>query len=67
MDHNIRYLVSNKYLIIKFEAENEDGKLITVANKIFTDAADALYGNYLDRRSSEERIFKLFGGVINWA
>ena len=65
VDHNIYYLVSNKYLIIKFKAENEDGELITVTNKIFTAAANALYKNNPDRRFGKEHIFKLFEGVIN--
>ena len=67
VDHNIHYLVSNKYLIIEYKVENKDGELITVTDKIFTAAADASYGNNPDRRLSEEHIFKLFGGVINWS
>ena len=67
MDHNICYLVSNKYLIIKFKAENEDGKLIAVTDKVFTAAANASYGNNSDRRLSKGHIFKLFGGIINWS
>ena len=66
MDYNIYYLVSNKYLTIKFKSENKDGKLITVMNKIFTTAADASYGNNPDRRSGKEHIFKLFKDIINW-
>ena len=58
--------MSNKYLTIKFKAENKDGELITVTDKIFTAAANALYRNNPDRRSGEGHIFKLFKGVINW-
>ena len=65
VDHNIYYLVSNKYLAIEYKAENKNGKLIAVTDKIFTAVADALYGNNLDRRSGEGHIFKLFEGVIN--
>ena len=67
MDHNIYYLVSNKYLAIKYKAENEDSKLIVVMDKIFTAAADALYGNNPDRRLSKGHIFKFFGGIIDWS
>ena len=67
MDYNIYYLVSNKYLIIEFKAENKNGKLIAVTDKIFTTAANASYENNPDRRSGEEHIFKLFKGVINWS
>ena len=65
MDHNIYYLVSNKYLAIKYKAENEDNKLITVIDKIFTAAADASYRNNPDRRSRKGHIFTLFKGAIN--
>ena len=65
IDYNIYYLVSNKYLAIKYKVKNKDGKLIAVMDKIFTAAADALYGNNPDRRLSKGYIFKLFGGVIN--
>ena len=65
VDYNIYYLVLNKYLAIKYKAENEDGKLIIIMNKVFTVAADALYRNNLDRRLGEGHIFKLFKGVIN--
>ena len=65
VDYNIYYLVSNKYLAIKYKAENDDSKLITVINKIFTTAANASYRNNLDRRLSEGHIFKLFKGAIN--
>ena len=65
MDYNICYLVSNKYLTIKYKAENKNSKLITITDKIFTTAANASYGNNPDRRSGEGHIFKLFGGAIN--
>ena len=65
MDHNIYYLVSNKYLTIEYKAENKNGKLITITDKIFTAAANASYGNNPDRRLSKGHIFKLFKGVIN--
>ena len=65
INHNIYYLVSNKYLTIKYKAENKNSKLITVTDKIFTAAANALYGNNPDRRFGKEHIFKLFKGVIN--
>ena len=65
VDHNICYLVSNKYLAIKYKAENDDGKLIAITDKIFTAAADASYKNNSDRRLSKEHIFKLFKGTIN--
>ena len=65
VDHNIYYLVLNKYLTIKYKAENKNGKLITIMNKIFTVTTNALYKNNPDRRSGKEHIFKLFGGVIN--
>ena len=65
VDYNIYYLVSNKYLAIKYKAENKNSKLITVTNKIFNVAADASYGNNPDRRLSKGHIFKLFRGTIN--
>ena len=65
VNYNIYYLVLNKYLTIKYKAENKNSKLITVMNKIFTAAADASYRNNLDRRSREGHIFKLFKGAIN--
>ena len=65
VDHNIYYLVSNKYLVIEYKAENKNSKLITVMDKIFTAAADASYGNNPDRRLSKGHIFKLFKGIIN--
>ena len=65
VDHNIYYLVLNKYLIIEYKAENDDGKLITVTDKVFTAAADALYESNLDRKSGEGHIFKLFKDIIN--
>ena len=65
VDHNIYYLVSNKYLAIKYKVKNKDGKLIAVTDKIFTAATNASYGNNPNRRSGKEHIFKLFKGVIN--
>ena len=65
INHNIYYLVLNKYLTIKYKAENDDSELITVTDKVFTAAANASYGNNPDRRLSEGHIFKLFGGAIN--
>ena len=65
VDHNIYYLVSNKYLAIKYKAENEDGELITVTDKIFTIATNVLYKNNPDIRFGEEHIFKLFKDIIN--
>ena len=65
IDHNIYYLVSNKYLTIEYKAENKDSKLITIMDKIFTAAANASYGNNPDRRLSKEHIFKLFKDIIN--
>ena len=65
MDYNIHYVVSNKYLAIKYKAENKDGELITVTNKVFTVATNASYGNNPDRRSGKGHIFKLFRGTIN--
>ena len=65
VNYNIYYLVLNKYLAIKYKAENKNNKLIAVINKIFTVAADASYKNNPNRRSGEEHIFKLFKGVIN--
>ena len=66
MDHNVYYLVSNKYLTIKYKAENKNGKLITITNKIFTAATtNASYKNNPDRKSGKGHIFKLFKGVIN--
>ena len=65
IDYNIYYLVLNKYLTIKYKAENNNDKLITITNKIFTAAANASYRNNPDRRSREGHIFKLFKGVIN--
>ena len=67
VDHNIYYLVSNKYLTIEYKAENKNGELIAVTDKVFTAAADASYENNPDRRSEEEHIFKLFRGAINWS
>ena len=65
LDHNIYYLVLNKYLTIKDKAENKDSELITIMDKIFTVATDASYRNNLDRISGEEHIFKLFKDIIN--
>ena len=65
VDHNIYYLMLNKYLAIEYKAENKDSKLITVTDKIFTVAANASYRNNPDRRSGEGHIFKLFKGAIN--
>ena len=67
VDHNIYYLVSNKYLTIKYKVENKNSKLITVTDKIFTVATDASYRNNSDRRLEKEHIFKLFKGAINWS
>ena len=66
VDHNICYLVLNKYLAIKYKAENKNSKLITVMDKIFTVATNASYKNNSDRRSGEGHIFKLFKNIINW-
>ena len=65
VDHNIYYLISNKYLAIKYKAENKNSKLITVTNKVFTVAANASYKHNPDRKLSKEHIFKLFRGAIN--
>ena len=64
-DYNIHYLVSNKYLAIKYKGENKKGKLIAVTDKIFTVAANASYGNNPDKRSKKGHIFKLFRDTIN--
>ena len=55
----------NNYLVIEYKAENENSKLIAVMDKIFTAAADALYGNNPDKRLSKGHIFKLFKDIIN--
>ena len=65
INHNIYYLVLNKYLAIKYKVKNKDNKLITITDKIFTVAANALYKNNLDRKSKKGHIFKLFKGIIN--
>ena len=65
MNHNVYYLVSNKYLAIKYKVENKNSKLITVTDKIFTAAANTLYKNNLDKKSKKGHIFKLFKGAIN--
>ena len=65
MNHNIYYLISNKYLAIKYKAENKNNKLITITNKIFTAAANASYRNNPNKRSEKGHIFKLFKGAIN--
>ena len=65
MDHNIRYLVLSKYIIIKYKAEKKNGELITIINKIFTIATNASYRNNPDRRSGKGYIFKLFKDIIN--
>ena len=65
INHNIYYLVLNKYLTIEYKAKNKNNKLITVTDKIFTAAANTSYGNNPDRRSGEEHIFKLFKDTIN--
>ena len=44
MDYNIYYLVLNKYLAIKYKAENKDSKLITVTDKVFTVTTNVSYG-----------------------
>ena len=65
VDHNIYYLVSNKYLAIEYKAENKDSKLIIITDKIFTVAANASYRNNPDKRLSKGHIFKLFRGAID--
>ena len=65
VNHNIYYLILNKYLVIKYKAENRNSKLIAVTDKIFTAATDALYRNNPDRRSGKGHIFNLFRGAIN--
>ena len=65
VDYNIYYLVTNKYLTIKYKVKNKNSELITVMDKVFTVAADASYRNNPDRRLGKEHIFKLFRGVIN--
>ena len=65
VDHNIHYLVLNKYLTIKYKAENKNSKLIAVTDKIFTATANASYENNPDRRLSKGHIFKFFKGAIN--
>ena len=65
VDYNIYYLVSNKYLAIKYKAKNKNSKLITVTDKIFTVAAGASYKKSPDKRSGEGYIFKLFEDAIN--
>ena len=65
IDHNIYYLVLNKYLTIEYKAENKDSKLIAITDKIFTAAADASYRNNPDRKFRKGYIFKLFGGATN--
>ena len=65
VNYNIYYLVSNKYLTIKYKAENKDSKLIAITDKIFTVATNASYKNNLDRKSGKEHIFKLFKDIIN--
>ena len=67
MNHNIYYLVSNKYLAIEYKAENKNSKLSTVTDKIFTIVTNASYENNPDKRSGKEHIFKLFRGAINWS
>ena len=67
MDHNIYYLVSNKYLTIEYKAENKNDKLIIITNKKFTVGANASYRNNPDRRLGKGHIFKLFKGAINWS
>ena len=66
VDYNFYYLVLNKYLAIKYKAENKNSKLITITNKVFTVAANASYKNNPDRRLSEGHIFKFFKDIINW-
>ena len=65
VDHNIYYLVSNKYLTIEYKAENKNSKLITITDKIFTTAANTSYRNNLNKKSGEGHIFKLFKDIIN--
>ena len=65
INYNIYYLVLKKYLTIEYKAENKNGELIVVTDKIFTTVTDASYGNNPDRRSGKEHIFKLFEGAIN--
>ena len=67
VDHNIYYLVSNKYLAIEYKVENKNNKLITITNKVFTAAANASYRNNPNSRSGKKHIFKLFKGAINWS
>ena len=66
IDHNIYYLVLNKYLAIEYKVKNEDNKLIAIMDKVFTVATNVSYGNHPDRRSRKGHIFKLFKGIINW-
>ena len=65
INYKICYLVLNKYLTIKYKTENKNSKLITITDKIFIIAANALYKNNLDKKSGEEYIFKLFRDAIN--
>ena len=65
IDHNIYYLVLNKYLTIEYKAKNKNSELITITDKLFTIAANASYRNNSDSRSGEGHIFKLFRDKIN--
>ena len=65
VNHNIYYLILNRYLVIEYQAENKNSKLIAITDKVFTAAANTSYRNNPDKRLSKEHIFKLFEGVIN--
>ena len=73
-DHCLHYLYRTKYLGIQYSAKG-GGEITTMANhgpvpankQVFEATADASFTNNPDRKSSEGYIFKLFGGMIDWA
>jgi hypothetical protein len=53
---------SDSELNRKTSSDKEDN-----GKQVFEGTADAFFANDLDRRSAEGYIFKLFGGMIDWA
>ncbi len=64
VNHLIRYLYETKHLAIKFDVSG--GEELTAKN-VFEAIADAAFANEKGRKSVEGYIFKLFGGLIDWA
>lgn len=77
-DHCLRYLYGTRHLGIEYSASARNGsenhltaeatvKSSANQEQVFEAMADASYGNYPDRKSGEGYVFRLFGGLIDWA